>query len=49
MITVSMAKKIAISIGIIFPLGILLGFFFPTGMRLADSMGDATMPGLRSS
>lgn len=43
-ITASMATKIGISIGTIFPLGILLGFFFPTGMRFVNSTEDAGTP-----
>ncbi len=44
MITASMAKKIAIAIGSVVPLGILLGCFFPTGMRMVNAKGDAGAP-----
>lgn len=36
--------KILASIGMIFPLGILLGFFFPVGMRLAASVAQGQTP-----
>lgn len=43
MITSSMSSKIVVSIVTIFPLGIVMGFFFPTGMRLVKStVGNQT-------
>ena len=34
MMTATMSYKIAAAIAAIFPLGVLLGFFFPTGMKM---------------
>lgn len=44
MVTSPIFDKIIVSIGVIFPLGILLGLFFPTGMRLARSAGSEETP-----
>ncbi len=41
LITSVMFYKIIVSILMIFPLGILMGFFFPVGMRLVKSVGDS--------
>ncbi len=40
----SMLVKIAASILILFPMGILLGFFFPTGMKFARLASEKEMP-----
>jgi SAM-dependent methyltransferase len=42
MITSAMLKKIVVSVIVIFPLGMLMGLFFPTGMRLVK--GDSETP-----
>ncbi len=42
MITSAMLEKIVVSIVVIFPLGMLMGLFFPTGMRLVK--GDSDTP-----
>jgi len=42
MITSAMLKKIVVSVIVIFPLGMLMGLFFPTGMRLVK--GDTETP-----
>jgi hypothetical protein len=44
MITAPMSHRIIASIVTIFPLGILLGFFFPTGMRIVQSIQGAQTP-----
>jgi hypothetical protein len=44
MVSASMASRIAASIVLIVPLGILLGFAFPTGMKLARSARAAETP-----
>jgi len=44
MITSAMLNKIVISILLIFPLGMLMGFFFPTGMRLVKSVRTTETP-----
>lgn len=44
LITSPMSNKIIFSIILIFPLGILMGFFFPTGMRLVKAMNDNQTP-----
>lgn len=44
MITSGMPWKILVSIAVIFPVGVVLGFFFPTGMRLARSLRAAETP-----
>lgn len=44
LITVAMWIKILVSILVIFPLGILMGFFFPTGMKLAQATNTAETP-----
>jgi spermidine synthase len=38
MITSPMPSKIAVSILLLFPMGVLMGFFFPTGMRIVRSI-----------
>jgi hypothetical protein len=43
MITSPISVRIAASVATIFPLGILLGFFFPIGMRLARSAVETEM------
>ncbi|MCP4351854.1 MAG: hypothetical protein GY795_40850 [Desulfobacterales bacterium] len=40
MIPSAMIVKIVVSVVVICPLGILMGFFFPTGMRLVNAAGD---------
>jgi len=44
LITSPMFNKIILTIIVIFPLGILMGFFFPTGMRLVKAMNDSQTP-----
>ena len=44
MITAPMLLKISVSILVILPLGILMGFFFPTGMKLVKSANAAEAP-----
>jgi hypothetical protein len=44
MITSAMLIKIVVSVLVIFPLGILMGFFFPTGMRLVKSVTATETP-----
>jgi hypothetical protein len=44
MITSPMWAKMILAVIVIFPLGILLGFFFPTGMRLAREQNAADTP-----
>ena len=44
MLTSSMMMKILASIVVISPVGILLGFFFPTGMRLLRSAAAEQTP-----
>jgi hypothetical protein len=44
MITSSMAEKIVASIATLFPMGIVLGFFFPTGLKLLKQSTDQDMP-----
>ncbi|MFC1830291.1 hypothetical protein ACFL0O_11865, partial [Thermodesulfobacteriota bacterium] len=44
MITSAIPVKGAVSVIVIFPLGILMGFFFPTGMRLVHAVGDTETP-----
>jgi hypothetical protein len=43
LITSPISVRIAVSVATIFPLGILLGFFFPIGMRLAKSVLESEM------
>lgn len=44
MITDNTPVKIAASVGVLFPMGMFLGLFFPTGMRLARAAHDADTP-----
>lgn len=44
LITEGIALKIAASVVVIFPLGVLLGFFFPIGMRLARQSASGETP-----
>ena len=44
MVADGMPAKIGASMLVIFPLGVLLGFFFPTGMRLVRACGDLETP-----
>ncbi|MBM4318203.1 MAG: hypothetical protein FJ116_12100 [Deltaproteobacteria bacterium] len=44
MITSSMAEKIGASIATLFPMGVVLGFFFPTGLKLLKKSTDQDMP-----
>ena len=44
MITSPMWAKMLLAVIVIFPLGILLGFFFPTGMRLSREQNAADTP-----
>lgn len=39
-----LSTRIAISVGLLVPLGFLLGFAFPTGMRLVESVDAAPAP-----
>jgi hypothetical protein len=43
-ITRPMLHKIILSIIVLFPLGILMGFFFPTGMKLVKAINDSQTP-----
>ncbi|MBN1120294.1 MAG: hypothetical protein JXJ17_04395 [Anaerolineae bacterium] len=44
MVTATMLIKVITSILIIAPVGILLGFFFPTGMKLVEALGAEETP-----
>lgn len=44
MITSSSLTRIGISVLVIFPMGMMMGFFFPTGMRLAQSASAGETP-----
>ena len=44
MVASPMLSRVAVSVGLIFPLGLLLGGFFPTGMRLARQLLVAETP-----
>jgi hypothetical protein len=44
MMTEPLLPKIVVSVLAIFPVGILMGFFFPTGMRLAKSIALEETP-----
>ncbi len=44
MITTGLAAKTAVSVAVIFPMGMLMGMFFPTGMRLAKRVSPADTP-----
>jgi len=43
-ITASIFAKILISVAVIFPMGLLMGLFFPTGMRLVKAISPAETP-----
>ncbi len=42
--TASRAAKIGIAVATLLPVGVMLGFFFPTGMRIAAQVGRAATP-----
>jgi hypothetical protein len=44
MVTEDLHVKILTSVSIIFPMGVLMGMFFPTGMRLAKSVCPSDTP-----
>ena len=44
MVAAPMGTKIITSIAVVFPVGILLGFFFPTGMRLVRNIHPQETP-----
>ena len=44
MVASGMLAKIGASVLVIFPLGVLLGFFFPIGLRLVRACGDLETP-----
>ena len=44
MITSPMSAKIIVAVAVIFPMGVIMGFFFPTGMRLVRALGSAETP-----
>jgi hypothetical protein len=44
MIAAPLLLKIVVSVSVIFPVGLLMGLFFPTGMRLAKSIGLEETP-----
>ncbi len=44
MITSSMINKSAVSVMLLFPLGIIMGQFFPTGLKLIKKISDVDMP-----
>jgi len=44
MVASPLSFKIAASVGMVFPIGLLLGFFFPTGMRLLEESAGADTP-----
>jgi len=44
MVTAPILTRIVTSIAVIFPIGFLLGLFFPTGMRLAKSASSVETP-----
>jgi hypothetical protein len=44
MIGSSQSARIGAAIALVAPLGLVLGFFFPTGMRLARDAGSAETP-----
>ena len=43
-IAISTLKKIFVSIAVIAPVGVILGFFFPTGMRLFRLVSEENLP-----
>jgi spermidine synthase len=43
-VTDPLPLKIALSVAVVFPLGMLLGLFFPTGMKLARAVSAAETP-----
>ena len=44
LITAPMSTKVASSIAMVFPLGLLLGFFFPLGLRMVQAAHAAETP-----
>lgn len=44
LIETSFETRVALCIGMIFPAGMLMGFAFPTGMRLTEKVSDALTP-----
>jgi hypothetical protein len=44
MVASPLAARIAASVGLVFPLGLLMGVFFPTGMRLAKAVSPVETP-----
>jgi hypothetical protein len=44
LITAPLSIRIMSAIAVIFPIGLLLGMFFPTGMRLARNLSEEEMP-----
>ena len=44
MITSDVPEKILVSVALLFPMGVLMGFFFPTGMRLVRSVVASETP-----
>ncbi len=44
LVTAPLSVKIPVSVAVIFPVGLLLGLFFPAGMRLARASGSGDTP-----
>jgi len=44
LISEAILVRITVSVLVIFPMGMLMGFFFPTGMRLAKSIAAGETP-----
>jgi hypothetical protein len=44
MMTTTIMSKIVVSISVIFPMGLLMGLFFPTGMRLVNYVSSSDTP-----
>ena len=44
MVTAGLEAKIAAAVAVVFPLGLIMGMFFPTGMRLAKSLCPMDTP-----
>jgi hypothetical protein len=44
MITSPMSLKILVAVAVVFPMGLVMGFFFPTGMRLVRAVGSDETP-----